>query len=133
MILEKLKPLGILLVAIFIGYSIHKTLFYFLNFELDLIIFNYSLEELYFVFLTLSVIITSISIYIKQKNIDLVGNVFMLITSIKMISCFLLIRPYAANENFKHSIEKWNYLILFLLFLVLETIITIQILNKKPN
>lgn len=133
MILKKLKPLRLLFGAIFIGYSIHKTLFYFLNLELNLILFNYSLEELYLVFSTLSVLITSISIYIKQKNIDLVGNVFLLITSIKMISCFLIIRPYVANENFKHSIEKWNYLCLFLLFLVLETIITIQILNKKSN
>ncbi len=133
MILEKLKPLRLLLCAIFIGYSIHKTLFYFLNLKLNLSTFDYSLEELYFSFSILSVLITSTSIYIKQKNIDLVGNVFMLITSIKMICCFLIIRPYVSNENFKNSSEKWNYLSLFLLFLVLETIITIQILNKKPN
>ena len=133
MFLKKLKPIGLLFVAIAICYLIHKTIFFFLNLKLNLEIFNFSLEELYLLFSTLALLITATSIIVKQKNIDLVGNVFMLITSIKMISCFLLIRTYVSNINFKHSLEKWNYLGLFLLFLVLETIITIQILNKKTN
>lgn len=133
MFLKKLKPIGLLFVAIAICYLIHKTIFFFLNLKLNLEIFNFSLEELYLLFSTLALLITATSIIVKQKNIDLVGNVFMLITSIKMISCFLLIRTYVSNINFKHSLEKWNYLFLFLLFLVIETAISVQILNKKPD
>lgn len=133
MFLEKIKPIGLLFVAIIGCYSIHKTLFIFLNLEINLKFFNYSLEELYVLFSVLALIITSVSIVVKQKNIDLLGNVFMLLTCIKMICCFFIIRPYASNINFKHSLEKWNYLFLFLLFLVIETIISVQILNKKSN
>lgn len=133
MILEKFKYLGFLLGAISICYLIHKMIFFIFNLELNLNKFNFSLEELYFLFTILSLLITSISIFIKQKNIDLVGNVFVLITSIKLIGCFLFIQPYVSNKTFNNSLEKWNYFSLFLLFLILETSITVFILNKKKN
>lgn len=133
MFLEKIKPIGLLIGVITICYLIHKTIFFFLNLKLNLQIFNFSLEELYFLYSTLAIFITAISIFVKHKNIDLVGNVFMLLTCIKMIGSFLIIRPYTSNVNFKPSLESWNYLFLFLLFLVIETAISVQILNKKPD
>ena len=133
MILKKLKPLLFLSLGIFGFYATHKTVFYLLDIKLNLSFFNFSLEELYLIFSTASFLVTTTSIIIKQKNIDLVGNVFMLVTCIKMIICFLIIRPFSKNPEFVNSLEKYNYLVMFLIFLILETTITVGILNKKEN
>ncbi len=131
MILKKLQPLGYLVSAIVFCFLTHNLIFKIFDLKLNLSVLNFSLSELYLLFSILSVLIISTSIVIKQKNIDLVGNVFMLITCVKMVVCFLLIRPFSNNSNFSHSLEKYNYLMLFMLFLILETTVTIFILNKK--
>lgn len=122
------KPLLNLMAFVFGFYCLHKLLFYALQIKLYTF---YTLEELYFLFTILSFIIISLLIKIKQKNIDNVGSSFLLITSIKMVIVFVLINPVLSNESLNHSLVKWNFLGLFLLFLAIETVITIQILNKK--
>ena len=131
MILKNLKPLGYLLLAIMFFYFLHSMVFKFLNISLNQNIFKYSLQELYLYFSVFSIIIIALIIKIKQKNIDLVGNVFLLTTCVKLIVCFLLIRTSIDNPNFNHSLEKWNFLSMFMIFLILETVTTIVILNKK--
>ena len=131
MILKNLKPLGYLLLAIMFFYFLHSMVFKFLNVCLNQNIFKYSLQELYLYFSVFSIIIIALIIKIKQKNIDLVGNVFLLTTCVKLIVCFLLIRTSIDNPNFNHSLEKWNFLSMFMIFLILETVTTIVILNKK--
>ena len=72
-----------------------------------------------------------ILIIIKKKSIDYVGYVFMLLTCIKMGITFYFAQPILALKEKNNSIEYKNFLILFLIFLAVETIISIRILNKK--
>ena len=131
MVIKDFKPLGYLLLAIMFFYFLHLLIFNYCNINLDKKVFSYSLQELYLFFSVFSIIIIFMIINIKQKNIDLVGNVFLLTTCVKLIVCFLLIRTSIDNPNFNHSLEKWNFLSMFMLFLILETVTTITILNKK--
>ena len=131
MFLKNFKPLFYLSI-IFVGlYFIHLSIFNIFELNLKSDIFNYSLEQLYIGFSIASIVIIAILIIIKQKNIDLVGNVFLLLTCIKMVAVFLFIRTSLNNPVFNHSIEKWNYFTLFFIYLIIETITTIFILNKK--
>jgi hypothetical protein len=109
-------------------YCLHNVLFYVFQIKFSAF---YTLNELYLLFAMLSFIIIVILIKIKQKNIDNVGSSFLLITSIKLIAVFVFGNAIMRNQNLNHSIEKWNFLGLFLLFLAIETLVTIQMLNKK--
>jgi hypothetical protein len=129
MSIKSLKPLFYLFVSILFLYLNHVFVFYFFDFKINKLILNYSLNELYVLFGLSSLIITFIILKIKQKNIDLVGNVFLLMTSFKSIGFYLLFKFSIKNLN--NTFEKWNFLTLLLLFLILETVTTIYILNKK--
>ena len=128
--IKNFKPLALLLVLIAGLYSIHKTIFYFQNYKLNAIQF-YSLEKLYLYFSLFSVIIILILIKIKQKNLDQVGLTFMLLTSIKMGFAFWIAKPIFRNNLENLAFEKWNFLALFLLFLTIETIVTVKMLYSK--
>jgi hypothetical protein len=55
--------------------------------------------------------------------------VFMIATSIKMGIAYFLVRPILHVEP--NKIEKINFFAVFVLFLLLETLFTAKILNKK--
>ena len=131
--LKNFKPL-FYLSFIFVGlYFIHLFVFHLFELKLKSDVFNYSLEQLHIGFSIASISIIIILIVIKQKNIDLVGNVFLLLTCVKMVAVSLFIRTSLNNSVFNHSIEKWNYFIMFFVYLIIETITTIFILNKEDN
>ncbi len=129
--INKNKPLMFLIVAIFCCYFVHKIIFWFCNIDLNLKVFNCSLENLYIYFGIFSIIMILILSIIKQKNIDIVGNTSMLLTTIKMLVCGIIVKTYLNQNSFKNTSEKWNFLTIFIIFLVLETVITIYLLNKK--
>lgn len=92
--------------------------------------FLISIPVLYLVYFVLSTIIIIIVIKVSNKNFDQVGMTFMILTSIKMGISFFIVRPIlsASDEN---NIEKINFFGVFILFLIIETLITIRLLNKK--
>lgn len=126
------KPLIFLIVAIFCTYLIHKIIFFIFDLKINLLVFNCSLEKLYFCFGLYSIFMIVFLSIIKQKNIDIVGNVSMLLTVLKMLVCGIL-KTLLNDNSFKNSLEKKNFLITFLIFLVLETVITIYLLNRKED
>jgi hypothetical protein len=67
----------------------------------------------------------------KEKNIDSVGQTFLLLTSIKMVVAYVLLHPILQSTNQLLTAEKVNFFITFALFLTIETVVTIRILNKK--
>jgi predicted transporter len=91
--------------------------------------FYYSIPLLYGLFFLLSAVILIIVIKISEKNFDNTGMVFMIATSIKMVVAFFLVRPILPLED--NKIEKINFFIIFILFLLIETILVAKILNKK--
>ena len=91
--------------------------------------FYYSIPLLYGLFFLLSAVILIIVIKISEKNFDNTGMVFMIATIIKMVVAFFLVRPILPIED--NKIEKINFFIIFILFLLIETILVAKILNKK--
>ena len=127
---NKFKNSIFALILVFCCYGLHYFVFKYFNIHLNQQALNLGLFDLYVLFSSFSVLIIIILLFIKQKNIDLVGNVFMLITCIKAIICYVIIRPLTISK-IDYSLEKFNFLGLFLLFLIFETIATIKILNNK--
>ncbi|ELY1978930.1 hypothetical protein [Flavobacterium psychrophilum] len=128
---KNIKSIGLLALIIGVVYLVHKFVFYVCKF--DQRAFIYSLEQLYLFFGLFSITIELILISVKQKNIDIVGNVFLLLTLVKMMVCFVF-KSSVFKKGFEDNpVQKWNFLILFLLFLAIETTATIIILNKKET
>jgi hypothetical protein len=131
MIIKNYKPIFSILSISIVLYLLHKAVFFVFEKKLTTDQFYYPLETVYLFFATLSIIIVFILLIIKQKSFDNVGMVFLLITSIKMILCYLFIMPILHVANSNYNIEKINFFVLFILFLAIETIVTIRILNNK--
>jgi hypothetical protein len=110
-------------------YIVHKIVFHFL--VIDDQDFYYALETLYAVFYVLSLIVFIILLKVKEKSFDNVGMSFLLSTSVKMIFCFLLLKPILKNASGENTLEKMNFFVIFMLFLAIETILTIRLLNEK--
>lgn len=130
MAIAKFKPLITLLIIAIILYALHKLVFFTLLENADAT-FKYSLEILYVFFFISTAVIISMLIIIKKRSLDQVGMSFLLITSIKMIFCYVLLRPILLLETQNSSIEKINFFTLFILFLAIETLTTIRLLNNK--
>ncbi|RKS99407.1 hypothetical protein C8C88_1190 [Flavobacterium sp. 123] len=127
--LKQYKPLLSLLLLVVGSYLIHKTIFLVFKFEdTD---FYYSLETLYLLFFSFSVVIMLVLLKIKQRSFDNVGISFLLATSIKMILCFIILRPLLKVSNEINALDKKNFFVTFILFLTIETMLTIRILGKK--
>lgn len=106
-------------------------LFLFKIIEINTITFTYTLLQLYLFYSSMSLVVVTISILILKKNIDQVGMVFMATTVVKMMICAVAIQPVLAQTTSNIKIEKINFFVLFLIFLAIETLFTIRILNNK--
>lgn len=127
--LKNYKPLLNLLLLAGIAYLIHKIIFYLL--EIKEATFLYSIEMLYLLFLGMSTVVFIILLKVKQRNFDNVGMSFLLSTSVKMVFCYLILKPILRLNTHDNSLEKFNFFGIFVLFLTIETVLTIRILNKK--
>lgn len=127
--LKNYKPLLSLALLIVVSYVIHKVIFY--SFNIDDSAFHYSIEKLYLLFSILSVIVIAILLKVKEYSFDNVGMSFLLSTSVKMVVCYLILRSVLQASSQNSGIEKKNFFAMFILFLAIETILTIRILNKN--
>ena len=120
----------IVVISVLIVYVLHKLVFYL--FKVDQDTFYYSLEKLYIIFFLLSFSVISIVLKISERNFDQVGMSFLLLTTIKILFYYLLVKPILQIKHYDIIIEKMNFFAMFILFLTIETIVTIRILSKKP-
>jgi hypothetical protein len=127
--LKKLSPFLTLMGIAFLLYVIHKIIFY--SFSINQEAFHYSLETLYLFFLVLSAIIFKVLLTIKEKSFDNVGMSFLLATSLKMVLCYLILRPLLQMPKANNPTERINFFILFIAFLIIETLFTIRLVNEK--
>jgi len=123
------KPFLEVFAAAVCGYIIHKIAFQFC--EGFVSTFYHPLETLYGFFTLCSIIIIFILIQVKRKNIDSVGQTFMLLTCGKMVLCYAMLHPILKSESENMQSEKMNFFLIFALFLTIETVVTIRILNRK--
>ena len=98
------------------------------NFEL----YKFPLVITYLVFLLFSISILITLLIVNHKNKDIVGMTFMLITTFKTAVCYFIFSNVISSDN-ENTIERINFFIVFSVFLTMETLITIQLLNKKQQ
>ena len=91
--------------------------------------FYYSIPQLYGMFFILAAVVLAVVQKSAKKNFDSTGMVFMIATSIKAGIAYFLVRPLLHLQP--NKIEKINFFAVFVLFLLLETLFTAKILNKK--
>lgn len=127
--LKNYKPLVNLPVIAGIAYLLHKFILHSL--KINVSEFQYSIEVLYFLFFIMSAVIFIVVLKVKEKSFDNVGMSFLLGTSIKMIFCFLILKPILRTTAYDSTIEKVNFFVMFILFLLIETVLTMRILNEK--
>ena len=127
--LKNLSPFLTLLGVSFLLYAIHKMVFY--GFNINHEGFYYSLETLYSVYFIFSAIIFKVLLTVKEKSFDNVGMSFLLATSLKMIFCYLILRPLLETAKSNNPTERINFFILFIVFLTIETLFTIRLVNEK--
>jgi hypothetical protein len=129
--LKKYRPiLEVTLLSILV-YLAHK-LFFFLN-ENNPKFQNFHLpiEVVYSFFFICSLLIILILIKVNEKNIDNVGYTFLLVTFVKMALSYVVLSPILNSGNSNIRTEKIDFFIIFALFLTIETIVTVRILNSK--
>ena len=122
-----LKPLLAITLPIFI---VHLLLFKYTSLSEYQNEFYYSIPFLYLIFFICTKTCLFIIVRVSQKNFDSTGMTFMLVSTLQTILAFLIAKPIL-NSNTSTSLEKANYFFIFILFLAIETIISIRILNKK--
>lgn len=129
MFLKNYKTFLFLLISVIVAYVVHQLIFYFFKINSDG--FYYSLEKLYGIFFLLSCVIIFILLLIRERNFDQLGMSFLLLTSSKMVVYYLLLKPILNIKHYDIRTEKINFFLLFILFLTIETVVTIRLLNEK--
>jgi hypothetical protein len=129
--LSKFKPIFDILLFGLLGFAIHKLCFYLFVSRAFEDNFVYSILTLYFFFFCFSAALLFALQKIKEINIDYVGYSFLLLTSLKIGAAFIFAKPIMANNLPKTPTEKFNFFVIFIYFLAIETYLTIRILNNK--
>jgi uncharacterized membrane protein len=128
---KKYQPIIEVLFLSIVVYIIHKLFFFLNNNNPTFQGFHFPIETIYGFFFICSVIILLILIKVKTNNIDNVGLTFLLVTCIKMAISYAVLYPILHSGNINKGTEKINFFVIFVLFLTIETIVTIRILNNK--
>lgn len=131
--IKQFQPILSLVVVSTITLLVHKIIFYLFlpkNLESD---FVYTVPQLYGFFFLLSAIILLILIKVSQNSMTNVGLTFILLTTFKMGIGFVFLKPVLNTNAIHTGLEKINFLIVFLLFLTIETVFTIRLINNKQE
>lgn len=91
--------------------------------------FYFSITFLYVLFFIFSKTILFIVKKVSENSFDNTGMVFMIATFVKAGIVYFIIKPILDLQD--NKIEKMNVFFIFICFLLIETIITVRILNKK--
>ena len=113
---------------VFLAYLVHKCCFIY--FEINPQLFKCTLEVLYAAFSSFALLFTIVLKWIKTKNFDQMGMAFLWGSMLKFI-VFWFYKSFFFSEEKTILFEKDNLLILFVLFLAIETIVAISLLSKK--
>jgi hypothetical protein len=131
--IKEFQPILEIIIATISAFLVHKLAFFFLDYLTIESTFQYSLFQVYSFFLICSVTIVFILIQVKKRDLNNVGNGFLLLTLIKIGITFLFANPIVSSTNKFKEIERMDFFIVFAIFLTIETIVTIRILNSKQE
>ncbi len=131
MIFQKYQPLlEVTLLSAWV-YLAHKLIFFLNENNPKFQNFHLPIEVVYSFFFICSLLIILILIKVNEKNIDNVGYTFLLVTFVKMALSYLVLSPILNSGNPNIRTEKIDFFVIFILFLTIETIVTVRILNSK--
>ena len=129
--LKKFQPLFEVIIAAILCFGIHYLFIHFNQKNPNYQHFHFDLITIYSFFLTCSLTIILLLGFVKQKNIDNVGLTFLFVTCLKIGISFALLMPILNSKTPNIGYEKINFFIVFIIFLSIETIVTIRILNNN--
>lgn len=110
-------------------YALNRLVFLFPTLKQAEEKFHFTITFLFLLFFVFSNLILFLVKKVSEKSFDNTGMVFMMATFVKTGLVYFIIKPILNLPN--NQIERTNCLIVFMSFLIIETIITIGILNKK--
>ena len=128
---KKYQPLIEVTLLSFLVYLVHKLVFFLNENNPNLEGFHFPIEVVYGFFFVCSLLLILILIKVNEKNINNVGFTFLLVTFVKMALSYLILSPILNSGNLNVRTEKIDFFIIFALFLTIETIVTVRILNNK--
>ena len=111
-------------------YFLNLVALHSLGYSQALFLYLFSLPQIFISFCILAIIVLFVLHIIEKKNKDIVGMVFLIVSSIQIGVLYFIFRKVISSANL-NTIERINFFVLFFLFLIFETLITIQLLNKK--
>jgi hypothetical protein len=126
---QQKKGLALWIALVTFSYFAHQYLFELM--QISTKDFSYSLLSLYLFFGIFSIVLRVVLFQVRSQNFDLVGMSFLIVTTVKMMTCFVFVRPILKSISSTSGIEKINFFMLFIVFLAIETLVTIRILNEK--
>ena len=129
MLLKNYKPFLQLFFFALAAYILHKAAFLLLRVNPQN--FYYSTEFLYLIFFGISALLYLILLIVKKKNFEIVGMAFLFGTFTQMLIGYLILRPILDIKSEEVMVEKVNFFITFILFLLFETLLTVRLLNEK--
>jgi hypothetical protein len=129
--LKKYQPILEVIATATLAFILHKLFFYLNNDNPRFQNFHTAIETLYGLFCSFSMIIIYILMQVKKHSHENVGYVFLLVTCLKMGIAYTVLSPILNSGNPNVAIQKINFFIIFALFLVIETVVTIRILNNE--
>lgn len=109
-------------------FLLHYVLFAFGPFKEDYTNFVFPIPIVYLLFWVFTKTILIVLDYVSKKSIAQVGYLFLFLTTFKAILVYVI---FLEIINDQHEVEKNSLIIIFLVFLAIETMFTTQILNKK--
>ncbi|NHN25702.1 hypothetical protein FIA58_008425 [Flavobacterium jejuense] len=91
---------------------------------------TYSLRKMLVFFTVSSLVLLVIHDFIRYKNKDILGYVFMATLTVKVILTYTFIAP-VLKATVVNSFEKTYFFCLFIVYLFVDVYFTVRLLNKK--
>lgn len=86
---------------------------------------DYSFNQVFLFFTSMSLFLFVIHYFIHKKNKEQLGFVFLATLTLKVAACFLFIKEIV------NVFEKYYAFVYFFVFLLIDVLITVRLLNKK--
>lgn len=131
--IKEYQPIFEILLTSLVAFLVHKLAFFFLDYSTIENSFQYTLFQVYSFFLICSIFIVLILIQVKKRDINNVGNGFLLLTLLKIGIAFIFANPIVSSTSKFKEMERMDFFIVFAIFLTIETVVTIRILNNKQQ
>lgn len=128
---KKYSPVFLVILCVALLYAVHKSIIYLSDQSAIYSSFHYSLEKLYLAFGLASLLIVFILLKVKERNFDQIGMAFMVLITIKMATFYFVFKPVITARTDEAQWERTNFIILFMAFLILETLISVKILKSS--